>query len=188
MSNIPEKALKYLEDKERPTGVKSSVRYGDFTRFNIADNQAELAKSNKVDIEKIMDYTNEFLSLLHMTNIECPKQKVESCRYRYSKLKKEIMTKYNLDNDSIKDIVWMKFTKDDVLGVVAASFDINFSYNNTSGIIINHLKKEWDESKVLIFPLQNIPLGLIKGDIERGIGNYLQDKKVPILDFYSHKY
>lgn len=55
-------------------------------------------------------------------------------------------------------------------------------------IIIYHLKKQWDESFVLIFPLQNISGNPKRGDIERGIGNYLIKKEVPILDFFSHRY
>lgn len=34
----------------------------------------------------------------------------------------------------------------------------------------------------------NPPEGLQRGDIERGVGNYLISKNVPILDFYSHNY
>lgn len=104
-----------------------------------------------------------------------------------------------------KDIVWMKFTKQKYLVVVAISKDINFDipessevYDvkkgkdrwryNTSGIIIHHLNMEWDESFVLFFPLINIPSGKTRKDIEMAIGNYLIDKGVPILDFYSHNY
>ncbi|WP_369813894.1 hypothetical protein, partial [Halolactibacillus sp. JCM 19043] len=59
---------------------------------------------------------------------------------------------------------------------------------NTSGIIVHHLGKCWDESFVLLFPLKNIPGNLSRSDVERGIGNYLIDKGVPILDFYFHNY
>ena len=114
------------------------------------------------------------------------------------------------------DIVWMKFTKEregsGFLGVVAAGADINFDippsekcYNetsdgkpktnannwkyNTSGIIIDSLGKKWDEDSILVFPLEGIDtLELTRGDIECGIGNYLIDKGVPILDYYSHRF
>jgi len=92
----------------------------------------------------------------------------------------------------------MKFTEDGFLGVVATSNDINFDiplsqkeYNknhNTSGIIIHYLNKKWNESFVLVFPLKKIPEKLKRGDVERGIGNYLIKKGVPILDFFSHRY
>lgn len=61
----------------------------------------------------------------------------------------------------------------------------------TSSIIIHHLMlkekiKGWDESFVLAYPLPNIPCGLDREKIETGIGNYLIDNSVPILDYYSH--
>jgi hypothetical protein len=120
--------------------------------------------------------------------------------------------KKNYGLASIADIVWMKFTKEGHLGVVAVSNDINFQmpkskgdYHkknnnkwefNTSGIIIHYLyekanyddKKKWDESFVLVFPLQNIPPCLNRRDIECGIGNYLIANEVPILDYFSHRY
>jgi hypothetical protein len=96
----------------------------------------------------------------------------------------------------------MKFTTDGYLGVVAAGDDINFGipnnsleYNeknnkgdwkyNTSGIIIHRLRKVWDESFVLIFPIPDIG-DRERRDIECGIGNFLISKGVPILDYYSH--
>lgn len=116
----------------------------------------------------------------------------------------EIKEKYKLKDE--RDIVWMKFTKDGFLGVVATSSDINFQIPNdskeykekkengkwkynTSGIIIHFLEKKWDESFVLISPLPNISEKLLnRGDVERGIGNFLIKNEVPILDFYSHRY
>lgn len=41
---------------------------------------------------------------------------------------------------------------------------------------------------MLIFPLSSIPQKYPINKIERGIGNYLISKKVPIIDFYSHNY
>lgn len=93
--------------------------------------------------------------------------------------------KYELNNR--KHLIWMKFTIDGYLGVVAASDDINFDMTNTSGKIISHLNKQWKQDFVLVFPLPNIG-DKERSDIECGIGNYLIDKGVPILDFYSHQY
>lgn len=116
----------------------------------------------------------------------------------YKKIKKD----YNLQDE--KDIIWLKFTTKKYVGVVAKSNDIAFDvppskedYHKkrgtkweytTSGIIIDFLNQKWDERFVLVFPLENIPQNLKRGDIETGIGNYLIDKGVPILDFYSHNY
>ena len=49
---------------------------------------------------------------------------------------------------------------------------------------------EWDEGTVLVFPLINLKKlkDLDRSDIESGIGNYLIDNDVPILDYYSHNY
>ncbi|WP_099205393.1 hypothetical protein [Scatolibacter rhodanostii] len=192
-----EKAREYLFDKTRPVGAYSSVHYDKSTRFDKAKEQANLITCST---QKIIDYTNEFLQLLGMQPVLSPK--VERQLFNtdlYTAIK---------DLNGLKDkrdIVWMKFTTDGFLGAVATSDDINFQmpndlsdYNkktaedkwryNTSGIIIHHLKKKWDESFALVFPLQNIPTGLKRGDIERGIGNYLIKNKVPILDFFSHRY
>lgn len=98
---------------------------------------------------------------------------------------------------SAKQIVWMKFTRDGYLGVVAASNDINFNTITNSYKIINSCGKEWDESFVLIFPLdfesgyydkfkENAWQQVSK--VEAAIGNYLIANNVPILDYFSHNY
>lgn len=71
-----------------------------------------------------------------------------------------------------QNIIWLKFTTDGYLGVVASSFDINFSYESTSGKLIDSVGKKWDETFVLIFPLTNdILLERNKTDIETAVGN-----------------
>lgn len=184
------KASEYLLDTSRPGGARSSVRNGNCTRFVKAEEQAKL---KIIEIPKIIDYTNEFLGLLGIDLVSTPKRERKFLR---NNLYKEIKEAYNLED--ARDIVWMKFTKDGFLGVVATSNDINFDIplsekeydkkHNTSGIIIHYLGKKWDESFVLIFPLLKIPEKLERGDVERGIGNYLINKGVPILDFFSHRY
>ncbi|WP_198182921.1 MULTISPECIES: hypothetical protein [Lactobacillus] len=87
-----------------------------------------------------------------------------------------------------KHVIWMKFAKNGQLGVVAASNDYNFdippssevydettdgkpkSNSNgwkytTSGIILHKLNLEWDESFLLIFPLQGIEDSWLKDKI-----------------------
>ncbi len=112
-------------------------------------------------------------------------------RYRYTyhdKKYDEIQKKFDLKSPN--DIVWLKFTKDGYLGVVAASFDINYSYEFISGQLLKILNptKEWDESFVIIVPInKNILKEKTRNQIETGIGNYLiQAKNVPIIDYYSH--
>lgn len=179
-----------------------SVHYSDF-RLKKAEEQSKL---KPVEIEKIIEYVNQFLGLLDMDKVDFPKADGRNVDYK----------KIQIDNNlrDVRDIVWLKFTEDGYLGVVATSNDINFdipesreAYNkkkkeydlysktekrvwthNTSGIIVHHVNKSWDETFVLIFPLKNIKNNLTRNDIERGIGNYLISKDVPILDFYSHNY
>ncbi len=186
----------YLKaDKNTPRSTKSSVHYSE-VRLKKSEEQSKL---EVVGTEKIIDYVNEFLRELKIEEVNNAKVSFEGkININYKKIKKD----YSLENE--KDIIWMKFTKDGFLGVVASSNDVNFNipkskddYNikekgswkyATSGIIIHNLGKSWDESFVLVFPLKNIPEGLKRGDVETGIGNYLIEKGVPILDFYSHNY
>lgn len=168
---------------------RSSVRYGNTYRL---DKAKEQVSHLPVDINIIVSHVNDFLKAIGINTIKSPiirqPQKID-----YKKIKEE----YSLANE--RDIVWMKFTTDGYLGVVAVSNDINFDIplntseytdqkRNTAGILIHQLGKEWDTSFVLVFPLANIPAGKERGDIERAIGNYLIDKGVPIIDFYSHNY
>lgn len=192
-----EKAMEYFLDTSRPSGAYSSVHYDKRTRFDKAEEQAEL-RSKK--IQEIIDYTNEFLELIEIDSTLNPIVESESFD---NKFYKKIKEKNNLKDE--RDIIWMKFTEDGFLGVVATSNDINFqvpnnlsqykeksSHNkwkyNTSGIIIHHLNKQWDKSFVLIFPIKKNSKNLKRGDIERGLGNYLIKKEVPIPDFFSHRY
>lgn len=91
---------------------------------------------------------------------------------------------YKLERQS--DIVWMRFTTHGYLGVVASSNDINFDYNTNSGKIIKSVNKEWDKKKIIIVPLPKIAGRRERLQIEKMIGNYLSDNKVPIIDLYSH--
>ncbi|WP_429971775.1 hypothetical protein ACQW5G_04000 [Fructilactobacillus sp. Tb1] len=124
---------------------------------------------------------------------------------------KNLMSKNNLSDE--RDIVWMKFAKDnegnDRLVVVAKSNDINFiipsnsadytkkdkdgSWSfNTAGVLLHKLGMKYDESFILAFPLKSKDNQSMttkeNGSIETGIGNYLIDNKVPIIDFYSHNW
>ena len=180
--------------KGTPKGKASSVRYGlDNKRFMKAN---EEAGKDVVELDKIEQYCIEIQKLLGFSNPKAMYVEVKDIDYE------EIKKKFFLDD--IRDILWIKFTTDNYIGVVAASNDINFDrpktvqdytkkngrkwIHNTSGIILHHLNKFWNEKTVLIIPLSGIPKGLKRGDVERALGNYLISKKVPILDFYSHNY
>jgi hypothetical protein len=183
--------------RKAPRGKNGSVHYSknySEERFTEAKHQATLPKIAK---KKIIDYANEYLVKI---GIQVDKSPIEIGLkdIKYSKIAND----YGLVDK--RDIIWMKFTADGYLGVVATSNDINFDipessadYDkkhknkweyNTSGILVHHVDKRWDDTFVLIFPLANIPSGYKRGDIERAVGNYLIDKDVPIIDFYSHIY
>lgn len=115
------------------------------------------------------------------------KQEYVEWDYKYDIIK----SKFNLGKPS--DIVWIKFTTKGHVGVVAKSFDINFDRKTSDGkpisstVLVEEVGEAWDKSFVMIFPMTSEILGNRSvGDLELGIGNYLIDKKVPIIDFFSH--
>ena len=182
-----------------PRGREASVHVTNNIRFNKAKEQKNL---EKVEIEEIIEYVQDFLKSEAINMKDVKFLYIEMNGKTMRQVYKEIRENSNLQDK--RDIVWMKFTETGYLGVVACSNDINFSYPNSeddydekvgkkyrynsSGIIISHIGERWDKSFVLVFPLENIPEGMNRSDIECGIGNYLIDKGVPILDFYSHNY
>lgn len=194
----------YTHVENRLVGKHASVHNSNSPRLKEADKQA---KKLKVAVKQIIEYTDEFLKKVGIRkeneNIDprisdfeiiVPARKCRNKRIvnlDYDKIKED----YGLN--SKKHIVWMKFTVDGFLGVVARSDDVNFEIPldesednenyNTSGIIIQYLRKKWDESFVLVFPIPNVG-DREMGDIECGIGQYLIEKEVPILDFYSHTF
>lgn len=196
-----------------------SVHGNAFTRKNKA---MEQQTRKTVALYDIMMYITYFLSdwlspkpnlptvIKYNISSKCNKRqeaKYEETEIDYEKIKSD----YGLED--VKDIVWLKFTTDGYLGVVAVSNDINFQiptnkndydllenpsreYNkinnhyvyNSSGILVHHIGKKWDKSFVLIIHLPNIPNEYSRHDIEKAIGNYLIEQQVPIIDFYSHLY
>lgn len=191
----------YIKNTNCPRGKKASVRFSN-NRFNIAKEQY---KKVSVDKKIIIERTNEFLEAMGIETCENPcHNQLDFQDVRIDKkFYEDISTKYNLKD--MRDLVWMKFTKDGHLGVVAQGADINFQIPdseesfmvkkskhkwkyNSSGILVKQLKTNWNTSFVLIFPLTNIPKNYTRQEIECGIGNYIIEKGIPILDFYSHRY
>lgn len=172
---------------------KQSVHGKSFVRYKKAKEQAQ---RDVVDVKIIINIIKNFLKNVGIKTIENPILKPRLIDY--AKIKEE----FGLENQ--KDIVWLKFTTDKYLGVVATSDDINFvipqsnnDYDkkyrdkwlyNSSGIIVHKLNKMWDDSFVLVFPLRNIPQGYTRFEVEKAIGNLLIANEVPILDYYSHLY
>ena len=176
------------------------------------------ATKKTVSIAHIIELINEFLTLLCKNdkivffydsieldgkNHEIIKNVIvaKNCKWVEpiydKKLSKYISwdDKYNIIKDKFQldcanDIIWLKFTKDGYLGVVADSFDINYNYNNTSGKLLKKLnpEKEWDDSFVIIIPITPEIKNnkYTRKQIETAIGEFLIDNDVPIIDYYSH--
>lgn len=164
-----------LARKNKIGGKKSSVDCSNH-RFLVAEREVQ---KNHILISRVLELIEQAL-----VNIE-----LETHAYIHSMNVKPNYDKIREENNlnHRRHIVWLKFTTDGFLGCVAASDDINFGDNNTSGKIIRHLNKEWDKTFVVIIPLPSIK-NSERSDIEAYIGNYLIDNGVPILDFYSHTF
>ncbi|WP_334329120.1 hypothetical protein [Companilactobacillus sp. HBUAS59699] len=189
-------------------GSKSSVHKGNSFRSDRAKEQLafyEQKYQNDLDkktyLDLIINYTNDFLDKIDIPRINNPVKYVDKLQFN-DEFYAAIQEESGIASD--KDIVWMKFTTTGLLGLVAVSNDINFeipnddNYDavnakgqwryNSSGILAHMLDQRWDESFVLIFPLKNIPIALSRSDVECGIGNYLIEMGIPIMDYYSHKF
>lgn len=187
---------KYLNVIKAPRGRASSVHFGQTRRYKKAE---EESKKKPVAVDEINDLITSFLKEIGIRTTDHPRYE-NPLQINYQEMKE----KFELADE--RDIVWIKFTKDGYIGVVATSNDINFNYPSgendydkkdekndewffdTSGILVHKLKKCWDESFALVFPLAKIPDGYIRGDIEEAVGNMLIENNVPILDYYSHIY
>lgn len=169
--------LKYIFPKYADKSVKDENSF----RIKIAKEQL---KKDKLEKEEILKICEEYFKLIGMEN-------VKTIKYQYdvnmNRMKRGFYSGIKDDNNLAdkNDILWLKFTTDGFLGVVATSADINLNEKNTSGKIISKLHKKWD-NEVIVFPLSNIPKELNRQRIESGLGNYLISKGVPILDYFSH--
>lgn len=172
--------IKYIIPKYEDKSVKDE----DCFRMKVARQQA---KKNIVEIKDIKEYCDKFLKGLkdddYILNYDILVMNLKENPIKWGFYTK-IKNKYNLSDKG--DIVWLKFTKDGYLGVVASSNDINFSDGNTSGKILKFLGKKWNKDIVVIIPLKFEDDILNRQLVESGIGNYLISKDVPILDYFSH--
>jgi len=200
LHNLPKNA--FWIDKRGEKRCQS-VHGNSYVRYNDALQQS---KKPLVDKNIIITLILTYLSEIGIQTTDNPEFDPKSIDYDNIKERFELNSK--------DDLLWLKFTKDGYLGVVAVSADINFDMpkdskeydtthkvydpykkiykiewlHNSSGIIIHKLGKRWDETFVLIFPLKNIPLGYTKNEVENAVGNMLISKDVPILDSFSHIY
>ncbi len=209
---IPNEEASYVNSNgERLLVAAISYRGKKTKRAQMAHVQSQLPA---VSVEQIISHVNEFLDGLKddvekeisFSEIELDECKhkvtgnciiVKGCNWQetiwngpYDKKYDVIKEKFRLNN--VWDIVWLKFSKvpnspENYLGVVALGNDINYSYDLSAGKLLKEVGQEWDTSFVCIFPLtENLLKHKKRREIETGIGQYLIDKKVPIIDYYSH--
>ena len=183
---IPENLKQYKEtpndcpkyDKNNPD-YRCSV---DYDRTNYRKNKAAVeATKEKVSVFKIINLINSFLKDI---KVESKSILIDGLDILMTVNYEHIRRQYELNRQS--DIVWRKVNTDGYLGVVASSNDINFNYNTNSGKLIKSVNKKWDKNRIIIVPLPNIKGRDERVMIEKMIGNYLSDNKVPIIDLYSH--
>lgn len=211
-----EDADAFYEKENGDRGRRSIHNRYDKTRVNKAKEQS---LQEPAAVSKVMAYVNELLNCIKLNNgasktihvgtielddrshlildngiiaVGCnwmaPKYDKKAHKYiewdsKYDKIKEA----FGLSD--MKNIVWIKFTSNGRVGVVAQSFDINFDYDTTSGELVREYDGGWDTSFVLVFPLTPDILGQhSKEEVETAIGNFLIYKKVPIIDYYSHNY
>ena len=199
-------------------GGKRSVHYEQTERFDKAEEQLNKAPKTVDEIINLTNSFLQSNGLKPVDNPKFTSFSVDNSDKTVvgknnDKLEDKINDHFGLVKNPLNKpshVIWMKFAKNGQLGVVAAGNDYNFDippssdvYNETnngkrkckcnkwkyatSGIILHKLNLEWDESFLLIFPLQDIEDSWLK-DIETGMGNFLIENDVPIIDFYSHKF
>lgn len=187
--------------------IAKSVHYNDRERFDLAKKQKD---KQPISTSQIIKLINELLESIGIKPIDEIEAKMKPSEVNYGKIKES----YHLADE--RDIVWLKFTKSGHIGVVAVSNDIGFDipqdkseYNDkikvynkfkkiyedkwkytSSGILVHSVNEKWDESFVLVFPLESngMHCPYNRHEIETAIGNYLENNNVPIIDYYSHNY
>lgn len=177
-------------------GKKASVRSGGENAYRIVEARKQAALT-PVPAEQITKYTNEFLAALEMPKVESPRIEIPPDLTNdeiEDYLEENLYSPICGSGGNCEDWVWMKFTNQGFLGVVATSNDINFDIpkdeenhfckRTTSGIIIHKLKQSWDRSFLLAFPLKSIPEDLKRGHIETGIGKLPDRQKCPDIGLF----
>lgn len=219
MANDLEKYFKPNEEASyvMRNGRRSLVSVNGKNKIRI-ERAIEQAQKKSVDVWEVFNYVDSFIEMLKFDSFESHAVAehiildgkmheiknngiiVRDCEWKSPIWDDDakIYTFYDEKYDVIKtvfslkyanDIIWLKFTKDGYVGVVADSFDINFNYNNSSGKLLEMInpRKYWDDSFVYIFPLdKSVIEKYTRKRVETAVGNFLLEKNVPIIDFYSH--
>lgn len=96
-------------------------------------------------------------------------------------------------------LIFIQFSRirgGECIAVVGAGKDIGFSDQSVTGKILKGIGAEWDRDELIILPINNLESVSVakaknvfgsRNAIEHYIGEYLLEKKMPILNMYSHK-
>jgi len=192
--------------KDFPTSSQGPNRSGKMSvhkpnctlRLDMAKQQFEMAKSQKEmkGIKDIENLVNEFLDELDLDRVDNPIRELKD-EVLNAKFYKDLFCH---EMGDCRDIVWIKFTQEGHVGVVAKGADINFCYPpnefryhdkevmssgrevpvyNTSGIIIHRLGLRWNTDKVLVFPLTGKGMKALRGKFEaKGLGQGTSSGKI----------
>ena len=107
----------------------------------------------------------------------------------------EIKDKFDLERET--DIIWLKMTTKGHVAVIAKGCDINWNSDNSSGKLVQAVGEELCPDLLFIFPItrqmtrekknpKSWERKFSTAELELGVGNYLLDQGIPIIDYYSH--
>lgn len=167
----------------------------------IRNSNGFIEKNIRIDTIQLVDNEQTIIDngiIIRENKWDLPQGHWEDKRYIldfYDEKYDVIKNKFNLER--VSDILWFKFTNKGHLAVVAGSCDINWNEKLPCGVLVNEINEKFDNSFVVVFPLtkemlktksnqNSIYRKYIPRELELGVGNYLLNKGVPIIDYYSH--
>lgn len=155
----------------------------------------------QIEINKPNPFSKEDIRQLV---VACLKEKGISGKVFLVKNAEEIKEIHN--KNKLGHIVWIEFVADSFhVAVVGAGKDIGFPHNQSVGTwkILSQIKNgeksvEWDMSEVIVAVIEGLDTGgfgiknvnnilKCRNGVEHCIGEYLIEKNVPVINFYSHK-
>lgn len=148
---------------------------GDIIRFKEIIKNVVIEYLKELNIQSI-PYKGEYEYIVSTNNID----DFGNVRMDYVCIKNECFL------SDVRNILWMKFTSNRILGAVAPSNDVNFQIPNSSseydekvngewkynssGIIIHYLGERWGTCSILMFPLTKITNVWTRHTIEKKLG------------------
>lgn len=194
-----EKAIKQADLESVPLGKVFSY-INEFLEL-IREENGFTEKNVQIDTIKLDDKEHIIIDngiIIRENKWELPRGHWEGKLYIYDFYDEKydvIKDKFALER--ISDVLWFKFTNKGHLAVVAGSCDINWDSSLSCGILVDEVGEVFDSSFVFVFPLTQQMIRTksepnsynrkySSAELELAVGNYLIDKGVPIIDFYSH--